>query len=143
LIFPTRENIINLNRYHIQHTGGLYQGTENLLNPGSLEWVLEAIQYPLFGVDRYPTLVEKAALLSWTIVAGHVFHDGNKRTGISALKAFLRANGYGIVASDDELIQVALKVACGREEDYPLGDFIQWIRNRLQLYPGMLPNNCR
>ena len=133
MIFPTRKDITNLNRYHIQHTGGLHQGTENLLNPGSLEWVLNCFQYPLFGVDRYPTLVEKAALLAWTIVAGHIFHDGNKRTGISTLKAFLRANSYDIEASDDELIQVALGIAGGGEEDYPLGEFTQWIRNRLHL----------
>jgi len=133
LIFPTREDIINLKRYHIQHTGGLHQGTENLLNPGSLEWVLDTIQYPLFGIDRYPTLVEKAALLTWTIVAGHIFHDGNKRTGISTLKTFLRANSYDIEASDDELIQIALRIAGGSEEDYSLGDFTQWIRSRLLL----------
>ena len=133
MIFPTRKDITNLNRYHIQHTGGLHQGTENLLNPGSLEWVLEAIQYPLFGVDRYPTLVEKAALLAWTIVAGHIFYDGNKRTGMSTLKTFLRANSYDIEASDDELIQVALGIAGGGEEDYSLGEFTQWIRNRLHL----------
>jgi len=79
-------------------------------------------------------LVEKAALLTWTIVAGHVFHDGNKRTGISTLKTFLRANSYDIEASDDELIQIALRIAGGSEEDHSLGDFTQWIRSRLLLY---------
>lgn len=133
MILPTRGDIISLNRYHIQHTGGLYEGTENLLNPDTLEWVLDTIQYPLFGLDRYPTLVQKAALLAWTIIAGHVFYDGNKRTGISALKTFLRANSYDIDASDDELIEVALRIARGSQEDYAFTDFTQWIRNRLYL----------
>jgi death-on-curing protein len=133
LIFPTREDIINLNRYHIESTGGFYQGVENLLNPGSLEWVLDAIQYPLFGVEHYPTLVEKAALLAWTIIDGHIFHDANKRTGISALKIFLRANGYDIVTSGDELIEVALKIAESSKEDYSTEGFTQWIRDRLYL----------
>jgi death-on-curing protein len=95
-----------------------------------LEWVLDAIQCPLFGIDPYPTLVEKAALLAWTIIDGHVFHDGNKRTGISALKIFLRVNGYDTKASDDELIEVALRIAVGGE-GYSLRDFTQWIGERL------------
>jgi len=132
--FPTRKDIVDLNRYHILSTGGHYQGAENLLNPGSLQWVLEAIQYPLFGVELYPTLVEKAAALSWNIAAGHVFHDGNKRTSISALMVFLRVNGYSIEATHDELVQVALDVASGREAGLSLDDFAQWIRSRLQLY---------
>ncbi|MEA3396180.1 MAG: type II toxin-antitoxin system death-on-curing family toxin [Chloroflexota bacterium] len=137
MIFPTRGDIIGLNRYHIEHTGGLYQGIENLLNPGSLEWVLDAIQYPLFGVDLYPTLVAKAALLTWAIIGGHIFHDGNKRTGAAILQIFLRQNGYDITASDDELIEVALKVAEGSEENFTVEDLTQWIGSRLCLEPNV------
>lgn len=137
MIFPTRGDIIGLNRYHIEHTGGLYQGIENLLNPGSLEWVLDAIRYPLFGVDLCPTLAAKAALLTWTIIGGHVFHDGNKRTGISVLQGFLRQNGYDINASDDELIEVSLEVAESSEENFTVEDLTQWIGNRLCLGPNV------
>jgi len=103
------------------------------LNPGSLEWVLDVIQYPLFGVDLYPTLAAKAALLTWTIIGGHVFHDGNKRTGVSVLQIFLRRNGYDITASDDELIEVALRVAESSEENFTVEDLTQWIGHRLCL----------
>ena len=68
LIFPTREDITNLNRYHITNTGGFDDGGANLKNSGSLEWVLDAIQYPLFGVDNYPGIAEKAAILAWIII---------------------------------------------------------------------------
>jgi len=131
LIFPTWEEVIALNRYHIEHTTGLYLGPDNLLHPGSLDSILYAIQNLYFGVDRYPTLVEKSAALSWTIIDRHVFHDGNKRTGISILEIFLRANGYEIAASNDELMQIAIRIAKGSEEDYSLSEFTQWIRSRL------------
>jgi death-on-curing protein len=134
LIFPTRVDIINLNLYHIQHTGGLYQGKENLLHPGKLEWVLAAIRYPLFGVMQYPSLAEKAAILTWKIIAGHIFFDGNKRTGISVLKIFVRANGFDIEASDEELMQVALNIAQRGETDYSLDDFELWLRQRFYIH---------
>lgn len=132
LIYPTREDIVRLNLYHIANTGGFCQGSDNLLSPGSLEWVLDAIQYPLFGVDCYPTVVEKAAILTWTIINGHVFRDANKRTGISALKIFLRINEYEVEASDIELIDVALAIAESKKREYSLEDFTQWIRDRLR-----------
>lgn len=132
MIFPTRKEIVKLNLYHIQHTGGFWQGPDNLLNPNSLEWVLEAIQYPLFGIEQYPTLVEKTAILTWTIIAGHVFHDANKRTGISALKIFLRVNGYELNASDDEFIEVALLMASNKQHGYTRARFTQWLREHLR-----------
>jgi death-on-curing protein len=110
LRFPTREDIVRLNRRLVEETGGEFVPPDNLMNPGSLEWVLEAIQYPLFGVDQYPTLADKAALLAWIIIEGHVFHDGNKRTGMATLISFIRLNGYQLDVSPDEIVEVALRV---------------------------------
>ena len=134
LIFPSRDDVIAVNRYHIESTGGFYQAPENLASPGSLEWVLSAIQYPLFGTDPYPSLVEKAAVLAWTIIADHTFFDGNKRTGVAVLKITLRVNGYDLTASDDELIEMALAVAGKRDPRCSLEEFTVWIRSKLHLH---------
>jgi death-on-curing protein len=132
VIFPTRKTIIKINRRHIKESGGIYLGHDNLNNSDSLEWVLEAIQYPLFGVDNYPTLAEKAAILAWVIIDGHVFHDGNKRTGMSALLFFIQRNGFLLNVTDDELVEVALQIAGERTEgDYTCEEFVQWVRNKL------------
>ncbi len=132
MIFPTRQDIVRLNRRHIEESGGLYLEPDNLRNSGSLEWVLEAIQYPLFGIDHYPTLAEKAAMLAWVIIRNHVFHDGCKRTGMSALDAFVRLNGFELGASDDEIVEAALQVA-GGEADTTIAfeEFVQWVRDKL------------
>jgi len=132
LRFPTRENILGLNRRHLGSTGGEFFEPENLLNQGSLEWVLEAIRYPLFGVIRYPSLAEKAAWLAWIIIRGHVFWDGNKRTGMSALEAMLRLNDYWLDAMDDEIEEVALRIA-GSEGDYSYEEFVEWVRSKIVL----------
>ncbi len=112
----------------------MFLGRENLRNPGSLEWVLEAIQYPLYGVDLYPTLAEKAAALAWVIIAEHVFHDGCKRTGMSALEALIESGDFQLNATDDEIINVALRVA-GRQDvsDYAYEDLLRWVREKIGL----------
>lgn len=130
--FPTRADIVRLNHRHLDNAGEEFIGADNLLNEDSLEWVLEAIQHPLFGVDRYPTLTEKAARLAWTIIRGHVFFDGNKRTGMSALEALLRMQGYGLAAGKEEMKEVALRVA-GARGSYTFDEFVEWIRNKIQL----------
>ena len=130
MIFPTRQDIVRLNRRHILRSEGLLAGTDNLTNPGSLDWVLDAIQHPVFGVEPYPTIQDKAAMLAWEIIAAHVFADGNKRTGMSALKAFLRANGYMLEALQDEVIETALKIADAGRSGYTRDEFIEWVRGR-------------
>lgn len=131
MIFPNLEDIVALNRSHIEAFGGFYAKPDNLKNRNSLEWVLEAIQYPLFEQDRYPSIEQKAAMLGWVIIAEHVFYDGNKRTGISAIKIFLRTNGYSVKASHDEWIDIALKIALPEENRMSASDLVNWIRARL------------
>lgn len=116
-------------------TGGRFVEPENLLNPGSLDWVLETIQAPsFFGIDRYPRLSDKAALLAWIIIDGHVFVDGNKRTGISALITFARVNGYNVRATLDDIERIAIEIGSGHENRVLSPEsFAQWIEERLTL----------
>ena len=97
----------------------------NQANRSSLLYILEAIQYPIFGQDLYPTLIEKAAALGWTIIAKHVFHDGCKRTGMMAVWEFLEVNGVVVQWNIDEAKQISAAVAKG-EASY--NDFLSWLR---------------
>jgi len=132
LRFPTREDVVRLNRRHIEETGGIFVEPDNLMKPGSLGWVLEAIQYPLFGADPYPTLAEKAAMLAWIIIRDHVFYDGCKRTGMSALEGIIEWNGCQLNATVDEVVEVALRIARGSAEDYPFEELVHWVGARLR-----------
>jgi hypothetical protein len=73
IIFPTFEEILALNKRQITQYQGLFVPPLNLKEEGALRWVLDAIQYPLFGVDPYPTLIDKATVLIWTITADMYF----------------------------------------------------------------------
>ncbi|GBO53772.1 death on curing protein, Doc toxin [Pseudanabaena sp. lw0831] len=60
-------------------------GAEGIRDFGRLE---SAIAQPLMtfdGEDLYPTIVDKAAALGFSIVMNHPFVDGNKRTGHAAI----------------------------------------------------------
>lgn len=115
----------------IDKYGGDFFGEHNLKFPGSLDWVLEAIQNELFGFDQYPTLVDKAAQLGWIINEGHVFHDGNKRTSNMSVLLFLSANGFGIDATKEEYIDVSLKIADCKTFGYTIEDYKNWLEVHL------------
>ena len=129
--FPTKEGIVELNHRHITTTGGRWNEPDNVINPGSLEWVLDAIRYPLFDSDLYPTIGEKCAILAWTIIDGHVFWDGCKRTAMSAMEGFIKMNGFRLDASGEEIKNVAIKVAKRVEEPYTFEEFRDWVLSKI------------
>lgn len=83
-----------------------------LLNEDQLESALarprNAAAYE--GAD----LPRQAATLFWGMTSNHPFHDGNKRTAVVLLYAFLRANDHDLTLADDELFQMAIAVADSR-----------------------------
>ena len=130
--FPFLEEIVSLNRDQIQQFGGWQATSDNLEHPQSLEWVLDAIQYTLYGVSLYPHLAGKAGILAWTIITRHVFFDGSKRTAMATLIYFLGLNGYQLDVTQDEIIETSLKIAEGHKANsYTLEEFVKWIQGHL------------
>lgn len=81
------------------------------------------------GHELYPTIVEKASALGFSLIQNHPFIDGNKRAGHAALEVFLILNGYELNATVNDQVEVILQVAAselGREA------FTQWIRSHLK-----------
>lgn len=113
--------------------GGESLSTDNLHNSESLDWVLQAMQYPVFSEDLYPTLPKKAAILAWTIIVGHVFFDGNKRTGLFCLLRFLEINHFTLDVSSEDVKVIALKVANYRDEEYSIDLLSEWIESNIQV----------
>lgn len=130
--FPKFEEIIGFNRRQIEKYGGFFYSPDNLHNRDALMYLLDAIQYPLNDTDLFPTFEEKAAVLAWKIITGHVFHDGNKRTGIHTMDIFIRSNDYELHATNDELIEVSLKIAKSSIQGYSYEEFLEWIMIRVR-----------
>jgi death-on-curing protein len=132
IIAPLFEEVVETNRKLIFELGGRYEPPNNLLNESSLLWLLERITSPpIFGFDAYPTVIEKGALIAWTIINDHVFMDGCKRTGMVTMMTFLSINGCPLSAGNEELVDIALKIAKYYEEPkFSLNQLNDWILNK-------------
>jgi death-on-curing protein len=94
----------------IAQSGGL----QGIRDSGALESALAQPRMTFGSRELYPTLVEKASALGFSLIQNHPFVDGNKRTGHAAIEIFLVLNGFEIDASVDEQEQIILQVAVGK-----------------------------
>ena len=92
---------------------------------GLLESALAQPRQSFDGADLYPSLVEKAAALGFSLIGNHPFVDGNKRIGHAAMEIFLVLNGYEIDADVDEQERLVLAVAAGEMTRARLTDWLQ------------------
>lgn len=60
---------------------------------GLLDAAIARPQSTVFGVDAYPTVLEKAAALLHSLARNHALIDGNKRAAWAAAWLFLGYNG--------------------------------------------------
>lgn len=60
---------------------------------------------------KYTTAEMAGAALFHSVALNHGFHNGNKRTALVALIAFLEANGLVMTCTQDELFRMTLRVA--------------------------------
>ena len=65
----------------------------------------------LNGIYKYCTIESVAAALLYALVHNHPFHNGNKRTALVSMLAFLDKNGITLQCSDNELFDFVLEVA--------------------------------
>ena len=100
-------------------------GVQNL---NALESALAQPRMTFDGKDLYPSVVEKAVSLSFSLIQSHPFLDGNKRIGHDAMETFLVLNNFEIDAPPDEQEKVILQVAAGA-----LGreGFTAWLRTHI------------
>jgi death-on-curing protein len=119
------EQVKDLNRK------ALYEGEPHGLNPGSdLEGALNRPRGHHY-YEGTESLCELAALYAIALAKAHAFQDGNKRTALLTIRAFLRANGldfdYG--AYDEEAAEMMTAIAT---ESVEQTDVVDWIRRNTE-----------
>ena len=117
--------VVELHRRLLEAAGG----ASGIRDFGALESAIAQPKATFGDVDLYPTLVEKAAALGFSLVQGHAFVDGNKRVGHAAMEIFLILNGTEIVAAVDEQERLILDLAAGRIGRSRLVD---WLRQHVK-----------
>ena len=103
-------------------------GTAAILNLGALESALAQPRMTFAGRELYPSLVEKAVALGFSLIKNHPFADGNKRAGHAIMEMFFTLNGHTIQATVDEQVDVMVKVASG---DLGREGFLDWLRTHV------------
>lgn len=108
-----------------------YGGPAGIRDLGALESALAQPRMTFGGEELYPTVVEKAAALGFSIIRNHPFVDGNKRTGHAAMETFLFLNGFEIESPVDEQERVILQVASGELDRRGFTDWLSRHVHRL------------
>jgi len=85
---------------------------------------------------KYPTVEMAAAALAHSVIHNHPFYNGNKRTALVSMMAFMDENGLVLTSSQDELFKWTVRVAghrlgankfIGDRSDVELQLMAQWI----------------
>lgn len=118
----SNEKVLLLHRILIEATGG----SDGVRDAGLLDSALEAAYATFDGKELFPSKEEKAARLGVGLISNHAFVDGNKRIGMYVLLSFLELNGVYVEATNEEVVEVGLSIACG---DMKYEELLKWIIN--------------
>ncbi|GAB3997445.1 type II toxin-antitoxin system death-on-curing family toxin [Spirosoma daeguense] len=105
----TLEEVLAIHQVLIEEFGGASGVRDETI-------LLSALQRPYSGfgaVEFYPEIGQKAAAILESIVTGHPFVDGNKRTGYVLMRLLLLEQGKDILAGQNEKYTFVIDVATG------------------------------
>ncbi len=96
------------------------------------KFMLADIEF-LVTESKIPGSVERiGATLFFGILATHPFADGNKRTSVVVLEAFLAKNNKRLHITDDEFLETITRTVLG---GFKFEDVVVWIENKIDDSP--------
>ena len=119
--FLTLDDVLSLHADQIAR----YGGSPLVRDVGLLESAVATPTATFGGELLHASLEEQAAAYLFHLVKNHPFVDGNKRTGLVAMLAFLGLNGRRLEAPDDDLTDLVLGVAEGRVTKAEVAVFVR------------------
>lgn len=119
--YLTVEEVIEIHEAMIENYGGL---------PGIRDYnlLLSAIENPkmiVFGYELCPGIFDKASAYLYHIVRNHPFNDGNKRTGYTCARLFLKANDAPQNFKIEDLESITVETAIGKISKEELSLFLE------------------
>ena len=131
LRFPSPEQVVALHDAVLGETGGLAGSGHRGSSYEGVDAAVQAVKN-----SYYDTVGELAAAYAVYIVQGHVFADGNKRTGAAAMLTFLQANGGRTALSDQRLATLMIELQRRAESGEDVARLIRWIAGELTARPA-------
>ncbi len=113
---------------------------DGVLFPATISGPINRIFSKTYG-EKYVGAKEKAGAILYSIVHGHSFADGNKRTGLLTTCLFLVYNGYALHVPPDTA-RFLEKMADALDPTAPLEiDAINWIKKNTKMDFGSITIN--
>lgn len=113
--------VIRLQDMLIEKSGG----SKGIRDMKLLESALYSPLQTFGNQELYPDDLDKIVNISYALIKNHSFIDGNKRIGTLVLYILLRENEYELEWTDEEIIEIGLKVASGDMDKEGLKKFIE------------------
>lgn len=104
-----------------------FGGSQGIRDRGLLESALARPLASFGGKNLYDTPFKRAAALAESLVLNHGFVDGNKRTALYAMAAWLEREGHMIEAARGELRDLALSIA---SHEFTTEQIAAWLLQR-------------
>ncbi len=124
--FLDTEQIVEMHEVLLERWGGHPGGGHRGARYEGVEAAVQAVKN-----SYYDTLPELAAAYAVYIVQGHVFMDGNKRTGAAALATFQEANGAEPKIAPSELFHAMIELQARSESGERTDFLIAWLAAKL------------
>ncbi len=113
----TIEELLELHQMVLDQTGGM----PGIRDRGGLESAVAQPHMTFGGHALYPTLIEKAVAMGFSLIQNHPFVDGNKRIGHCGMEVMLVLNGYEITSEVEEQEQTSCKSQRVNAREIPPG----------------------
>ena len=101
-----------------------YGGLPGVRDENALE---SAVGRPknLQSYGEVESIATLGACISWALIKGHAFNDGNKRIAFAALVMFLELNGYGLTCSEVEETAMVLRAAASEIDEAAWTEWVE------------------
>ena len=98
-----------------------------MISPSALNMIVNLPEQFVFGKPLYPSIFDKATILFVQLIKKHVFASANKRTAVYVLVKFLRLNGYHLVVTLEEAVEMCVRIAVESLSEQNLKSYSKWV----------------
>jgi death on curing protein len=128
MMFLSAALVVRMHEVLLEKWGGEEGGGHRGANYEGVEAAVQSVNN-----SYYESVPEIAAAYAVYIVQGHVFMDGNKRSGWAALSTFLEANGGSCGASVERRWSAMTEMQARSENGERTDTLITWLVQALEL----------
>jgi death-on-curing protein len=122
LRFLTGEQVVALHDALVERDGGSLGGGARGAGYEGVDAAVQAVKN-----SYYESIEELAAAYAVYVVQGHVFLDGNKRTGAAALLVFLEAHGVRVRIAAEALAEMMIELQQRARAGASAAELVDWI----------------